>query len=183
MGTKFKKRERVCWVGLADLSTDDIIWRVIEFTDDRRWSLMKPMQKTGPSCSDGELPLWNKLTQTQMNGVSPPTLWHSEDRDFPCLQHRTRTRTYTHTIPGTHREKGHPWLTHTRSGQSHGWSDRAATNTHRSIHIHKHTTTHTHEPRSVQPVPTKSPQQSSDEAAICDHDTALTHTVWTSSHT
>lgn len=93
-----------------------------------------------PSHSDGELLQQNKLTQTQMNGVSPPTLWYSENKDFPCLQHRT----HTHTVCNTHTEKSHPWLSHTHkhthtdrhthSGQTYGWSDKAARNTHTRTH-------------------------------------------------
>lgn len=76
-----------------------------------------------------------------MNEVSPPTPQHSEDRDFPCLQHGTHI--HTHSQAHTQRKKVTPgW--HTRSRQSHGWFDKAATNVHTSIQVHSGTHAHTH---------------------------------------
>lgn len=51
----------------------------------------------------GKLPQWHKLTQAQMNEVSPPTPQHSKDRDFPCLQHGTHI--HTHSQAHTQRKR------------------------------------------------------------------------------
>lgn len=96
------------------------------------------MKKTSLSRSDGELRQQNKLTQTQMNGVSPPTLWHTQTGTFPaCSTGHTHIHSQRHT-----QKKGHPWLTHTQWAESwriwQGCAKRSCIHTHtQTSHTHK----------------------------------------------
>lgn len=61
------------------------------------------MQKTSPTRSDGELQQRNKLTQTQMNGVSPPTLAQPRQGLSSPAAQDTHTRTHIPSDTGRKR--------------------------------------------------------------------------------
>lgn len=138
-----------------------------------------------PAAQMGNSHSWDKVTQTQTNGVSPLRLPGAQRRErglslpaalrmHACKHAHKRACEYT-SRGETHSKRGHS-LTHTRSrvvsrslqlGSRYTLQpDNKAAHTH--VHKHAHTA------NSTWAVPDNSPQQrSSDETAICD--TALTH--------
>lgn len=76
-----------------------------------------------------------------MNEVSPPTPQHSEDRDFPCLQHGTHI--HTHSQAYTQRKRSPLVGTHA-VGRVMADLTRPRTNVHTSIQVHSGTHARTH---------------------------------------